>query len=126
MAWNSHSLDKPYKPDKGLVGGACNRQACQAPGAIFYNHGTDKYYCGDCAITLNTDRFNAQDSQRLYGHDLVQLDEAALEELVNSYKLGEDGMLDDPDLEMVWAIHTAVKVGKTYQKLGKILTKKQR
>lgn len=53
----SRLVSDPYhqelKPDKGLFKGSCNRTACQAAGAQFYNHGTYKYYCADCAILLN-------------------------------------------------------------------------
>lgn len=41
------------KPDKGQKGGSCNRRACQAPGAMWFNHYTDKYYCQDCARLIN-------------------------------------------------------------------------
>ena len=41
------------KPDKGLKGGSCNRRACQAPGAMWFNHYTDKYYCRSCAHLIN-------------------------------------------------------------------------
>lgn len=30
-------------PDKGMRGGSCNREACQAPGATYYNFGTHKW-----------------------------------------------------------------------------------
>lgn len=52
-----------YKPDrcvcakdpalKGVKGGNCNRQACQKSGADWYNKGTYKYYCQDCATLIN-------------------------------------------------------------------------
>lgn len=52
-----------YKPDrcvcnkdpalKGVKGGNCNRQACQRPNAHWYNSGTNKYYCEDCALLIN-------------------------------------------------------------------------
>ena len=44
----------PIKPDKGMLGGSCNRTACQAPGAFYahkYNH--DDYYCLACAYEIN-------------------------------------------------------------------------
>lgn len=40
------------------------------PGADFYNHSTQKYYCRECAWELNTDRFNRVDALKMYGHDL--------------------------------------------------------
>lgn len=41
------------KPDKGLRNGSCNRFACQAPGATWFNHSTLKFYCKHCAIEIN-------------------------------------------------------------------------
>lgn len=66
--------DKPIGELKGEKGGNCNRSACQAPGAYWYNHSTQKYYCETCADVLNKDRFNAADAARLYGHPLCTLD----------------------------------------------------
>lgn len=42
------------KPDKGKMNGSCNRFACQAPGATWYNHSTQKHYCESCALDLNS------------------------------------------------------------------------
>jgi hypothetical protein len=61
------------KADKGQRGGSCNRSACQAPGAIFYNHGSQSYYCHKCAADLSLDRFNRADAERLYGHALCTI-----------------------------------------------------
>lgn len=41
------------KPDKGRFGGSCNRTACQAPGATWWNFGTQAYYCQACALMIN-------------------------------------------------------------------------
>ena len=41
------------KPDKGLRGGSCNRTACQEPGATFFNHYTEFWYCRHCAQLIN-------------------------------------------------------------------------
>jgi len=41
------------KSDKGVEGGSCNRTACQAPGATWWNPHTYAYYCGTCAALLN-------------------------------------------------------------------------
>ena len=41
------------KADKGLEGGSCNRRACQAPNAIWYNRATDAWYCEECAGLIN-------------------------------------------------------------------------
>jgi hypothetical protein len=45
--------DPPEKPDKGEKGGSCNRRVCQAPGAMWFNHYTNKYYCTECARLIN-------------------------------------------------------------------------
>ena len=40
---------------KGVHGGNCNREACQKPGALWYNKGmlNNKYYCASCAALIN-------------------------------------------------------------------------
>lgn len=58
MAYGDLPLDAPLKPNKGLEGGACNRQSCQAEPALHYNHGMDKWYCGDCARDIGEDWVN--------------------------------------------------------------------
>lgn len=57
---------------KGLWKGACNRTACQKPGALYFNSSTRKYYCFDCATLINND------NPQLNGEDLCQRDEAGL------------------------------------------------
>jgi len=42
------------KPDKGQYQGSCNREACQAPGANYFNLSTRRYYCGRCARDINS------------------------------------------------------------------------
>jgi len=37
---------------KGVKDGNCNRTACQAPNAIWWNTGTRAYYCRSCAIAI--------------------------------------------------------------------------
>jgi hypothetical protein len=61
----------PTKADKGLKGGSCNITACQKPGAVWYNHSMDKYYCTKCARDLN--RVN-WDAVKTYGYELCTLD----------------------------------------------------
>ena len=41
--------------DKGKLGGACNRAACLAPGANWWNTGSRAYYCERCANLINED-----------------------------------------------------------------------
>lgn len=62
-----------HKADKGHEGGSCNREACQAPGAIFYNHGSLSFYCSACAQMLSNDSFNRKEAQQLYGHALCTI-----------------------------------------------------
>lgn len=65
--------DKPVGQGKGKKGENCNRTACQAPGAYWYNHSTQAYYCRTCADLIN--RANRHDSfVRDLGHDLLTLD----------------------------------------------------
>lgn len=53
MPWDPSKLDQPLKADKGQRGGSCNRRACQAPGANYYNRGSYAFYCQSCAVELN-------------------------------------------------------------------------
>lgn len=59
-----------YLKDKGDFMGSCNRSACLKPDANWYNHGTSRYYCKECAHWLNCDEFNKRDALFQYGHDL--------------------------------------------------------
>lgn len=52
------SLDAPEKPNKGHEGGACNRRSCQAEPALWWNHGSHSWYCGDCAKQIGEDPVN--------------------------------------------------------------------
>lgn len=38
---------------KGVKGGNCNREACQKPGATWFNKGSKAYYCRSCASLIN-------------------------------------------------------------------------
>ncbi len=53
MPWTVSNLDQPHKPDKGKRGGSCNRHACQAPGANYWNRGSYAWYCESCALDIN-------------------------------------------------------------------------
>lgn len=59
---------------KGLKGQRCNRTACQAPGAYWYNHSTRAYYCGTCADLINAVNTPADSYVRDLGHPLLTLD----------------------------------------------------
>ena len=56
----------PDKPNKGNENVACNRQRCQAEPAIWFNHGTVKWYCADCRRDIQFDTFNLKDWERNY------------------------------------------------------------
>lgn len=45
----------PMPLDKGKLNGSCNRTACLAPGANWWNKGSRAYYCRACAETINHD-----------------------------------------------------------------------
>ena len=47
-------ITKPDPALKGKHGGNCNREACQKPGATWYNQSTLAYYCGECAHAINS------------------------------------------------------------------------
>jgi hypothetical protein len=69
-------LELPVKPPvslKGVYGGLCNREACQKPGAVFYNSSTRAYYCPECAAKIN------YWSRRDDGIDLCTLDTLPVE-----------------------------------------------
>lgn len=56
MAYGDY--DGPDKADKGQEGGSCNRTRCQAPNAVWWNHGSYSWYCKDCAIEIGNDTVN--------------------------------------------------------------------
>lgn len=59
MAYGDY--DGPDKATKGMEGGACNRQRCQAEPAVWYNHGSYSWYCVDCADAIGNDPVNMRD-----------------------------------------------------------------
>jgi hypothetical protein len=65
--------NKPVLEGKGEKGQRCNRTACQAPGAYWYNHSTRAYYCGTCAELINAECAQDSYTQGL-GHSLLTLD----------------------------------------------------
>jgi len=40
-------------PLRGEYGGRCNNALCDCTGADWYNKGSGKYYCDDCARRIN-------------------------------------------------------------------------
>ncbi len=67
-----HSPPLPFPsnsiPQPGELGGPCNRRACRAPDARWYNQSTRAHYCERCARELN--QANEADAQRLFGGPL--------------------------------------------------------
>lgn len=67
--------NKAVLEGKGEKGQRCNRTACQAPGAYWFNHSTRAYYCGTCADIINNESKRFKDSYLDdLGHDLLTLD----------------------------------------------------
>ena len=62
MAYGDY--DGPDKADKGLEGGSCNRRLCQAPDAIWWNHGSHAWYCEGCRNEIEFDHVNLRGWQR--------------------------------------------------------------
>jgi len=50
MAYGDY--DGPDKEDKGKEGGSCNRTRCQAPNAVWWNHGSYSWYCRSCMMQI--------------------------------------------------------------------------
>ena len=61
MAFGDLSQDAPCKPNKGKENGACNRRSCQSEPALWFNHGSDAWYCADCRRDIEFDAFNLRD-----------------------------------------------------------------
>ena len=66
----------PDKPNKGKKHGACNRSSCQDEPAIWYNHGSNAWYCEGCRNTIEFDSFNLRDWQKNWepkcGHPMFE------------------------------------------------------
>ena len=55
------------KVGKGVKGGLCNRGQCQSPkDVVFFNKGTDKYYCCGCSVRIN-DACTPHELEGLFG-----------------------------------------------------------
>lgn len=59
MPFGDLSLDAPHKEDKGIEGGSCNVTSCQAPNAIWFNHGSHAWYCSECRDWIEKDPVNS-------------------------------------------------------------------
>jgi hypothetical protein len=68
--------DGPDKPNKGAEGGACNRGRCQDEPALWYNHGSNAWYCAKCRADIQFDSFNLRDWNRNFeprlGHPMFE------------------------------------------------------
>lgn len=55
--------------DIGTYGGLCNRTACRAPGAYYWNESTRKHYCQKCGELINREaaKFGEPPLCRLFG-----------------------------------------------------------
>ena len=67
---DSMSVSSVMPADKGLFNGACNRSACLARPATWWNKSTRAHYCAPCAKTIN--EYNAEDAKRLYNAPLCE------------------------------------------------------
>lgn len=47
------TVEEVKPPDKGLLNGACNRSACLARPATWFNSSTKAHYCTSCARKIN-------------------------------------------------------------------------
>jgi hypothetical protein len=47
-------------PDSGEWGKLCYRTACQRPGAFYYNIGSHKHYCQECADIINREGMSGE------------------------------------------------------------------
>lgn len=56
MAYGDY--DGPDKANKGQENGSCNRTRCQAPNAVWFNHGSHAWYCADCRRDIEFDPVN--------------------------------------------------------------------
>ena len=74
MAYGDY--DGPDKPNKGQEGGACKRQLCQDEPALWFNHGSNSWYCASCADQIGNDVVNLRDWQRNWqprlGHPMFE------------------------------------------------------
>lgn len=66
--------NKPELEGKGEKGKLCNRTACQAPGAYWFNHSTRAFYCGTCADMINAVNTPDDSYVRDLGHPLLTID----------------------------------------------------
>jgi hypothetical protein len=101
MAYGDLPLDAPLKPNKGEEGGACNRRSCQAEPALWWNHGSHSWYCGDCARDIGEDHINRMGwtlSESYPGHPQFETREqieARADEREAAKRAAEPGFITD-------------------------------
>lgn len=87
MTYGDLPLDAPEKPNKGHEGGACNRRACQAEPAMWWNHGSHSWYCADCARDIGDDPVNRMEWTLRWeptrGHPMFETRDMMLERVRN-------------------------------------------
>lgn len=66
-------MSAPDPALKGKKDGNCNRQACQQPGAFYFNVGTDAYYCESCARKINRSMTDSDKATSLTAWGVSQL-----------------------------------------------------
>lgn len=95
--------------NKGEYLGKCNLSRCTTgKKADWYNHGSLKYYCEDCADMLSSDPVNKADAMYNFGHDLCTKDKhKTLNEILEedkSYKFTNPykDYLDNPNVKLAY------------------------
>lgn len=105
MAYGDRERGIPDEIDKGEEGGACNRQLCQARPANWYNHGSGKWYCGDCKHDIGEDWVNRRNwnlrHRPALGHDMFETREMMDARLVCEAKAeAQDRQQRVPELDV--------------------------
>lgn len=122
MAYGDLSLDAPLKPNKGLEGGACNRQSCQAEPALYYNHGSGAWYCVDCKRDIGEDWVNKRSwelTQRLtLGHAMFETREEIDARKAKAAQRQEQ-RVPDIDRYLPWARPAAPRKSSSLERLLK-------
>lgn len=104
-------MNEELTPLKGKKHGNCNRTACQKENsAVWYNHGTSKWYCEECAKWLNEDRFNKADAMSMFGHDLCTHMDDHTGSLLTHRMLEQSGGIRNGDM---YIAHAKSGVGKS-------------
>ena len=82
--------------NKGEYLGLCNLSSCTThKPATYYNYGTSKYYCKECAERLNNDEYNQRDAMRMFGHDLC-IEESIRPKIIDEIPTTEPFIFNNP------------------------------